>query len=635
MKLISLLSLNALVLVIIPKILSSQGLDLSIQKIPDSIRMNASQVVRFENIQLSISDLDHAKLNVHKMVTVLNESGKKALFFSELTDKYISLEDADFRLYDANGKLINKFKYHDLHTVGLAEGLMDDSKTYYLEIPSSTFPVTLESSYELRYKGLINYPGYDILEPEQGVEHSSYTAKVPIEIGLRYKAKNINLQPSITEDGKYKNFTWTVDNIAPIQYEKNSVSSEDCYPAVILAPYNFKLDDYEGNMESWANFGRFYGMLQKGMGSLPPERIQFFKNMVEGTTDIREKIRKTYDYLQNNFRYVSIQLGIGGFKPFPADLTDSRKYGDCKALSNYMQAVLNCLGIKSYQALINADFNREPVDPSFPCNEFNHVILCVPLPKDSVWLECTSRSTDFGVLGNFTENRNALLITEDGGILVPTPRSQMKENRFSSSSMVYLNTEGSAKTWTQFTTTGAYKQELIELADEKSDEQRNYAMETWNFKQPDSLGFARTNSNQVMLLTIRQEPENIAELKTSSKIFLAPRLYQLFPQKLPSAEKRQQDFYFNHPFEKSDTTLFFLPDGYILDAMPDNRSTKCKYGTYSCKYWLDEKRNAVYSTASIQWSQYKIPAADYPEVKKFFDDLNSDDLKRIILKKKN
>ena len=70
-----------------------------------------------------------------------------------------------------------------------------------------------------------------------------------------------------------------------------------------------------------------------------------------------------------------------------------------------MKAALKAVGIKSYIALINAKYNSEPVDPSFPENGFDHVILCIPQPKDSIWLECTSNTTDFGVLGSFTENR--------------------------------------------------------------------------------------------------------------------------------------------------------------------------------------------------------------------------------------
>src|SRR4030095_3800912 len=139
-----------------------------------------------------------------------------------------------------------------------------------------------------------------------------------------------------------------------------------------------------------------------------------FNNLVKDAPSESEKIKRIYEYMQNNFRYVSIQLGIGGYRPFSATFTDQKKYGDCKGLSNYMKAALKSVGIKSHIAIINAQYNAEPVDPDFPANNFNHAILCVP-GKDTIWLECTSSSAEFGKLGTFTENRNALLVTENGG----------------------------------------------------------------------------------------------------------------------------------------------------------------------------------------------------------------------------
>ncbi|MDQ6723014.1 MAG: hypothetical protein M3Z01_01935, partial [Thermoproteota archaeon] len=85
-------------------------------------------------------------------------------------------------------------------------------------------------------------------------------------------------------------------------------------------------------------------------------------------------------------------------------------------------------------------------DINYPSDPFNHVILCVPFDKDSIWLECTSNSNEFGVLGAFTENKNALLLTENGGVLISTPKSRSNENILNIKTKIYLDDQGGSKT---------------------------------------------------------------------------------------------------------------------------------------------------------------------------------------------
>ena len=49
--------------------------------------------------------------------------------------------------------------------------------------------------------------------------------------------------------------------------------------------------------------------------------------------DTREKIRVLYRYLQQNHRYISVQVGIGGMQPISASAVYTNGYGDCKGLS--------------------------------------------------------------------------------------------------------------------------------------------------------------------------------------------------------------------------------------------------------------------------------------------------------------
>jgi hypothetical protein len=602
--------------------------------VPENIKKNADVIVRSENIQFEIKDIDRAYLTVDKVITIANENGKSELAFREYTNKYIELTEAEIKVYDAAGKAVKKYKMSDMNTVANGDGLIDEGKITYYVVTTANYPITVEYKYELRFKGTLRYPDYSILKSKEGVENSSFTVKVPAELDLRYKEKNIQLKPEITTEDKYKVYKWSVKNMPPVEFEEGSVSFESRYPAIFLAPNRFKLYEYDGDMTSWKKFGNWENDLIKGLDVLPEDRKAFFTALVKNAPNDREKIRLVYQYLQKNFRYVSIQLGIGGYKPFPAVFTDQKKYGDCKGLSFYTHSVLNALGIKSYVALVNAGYNEEPADQDFPCNHFDHMILCVPQKKDTIWLECTSNTNEFAVLGNFTENRNALLITEDGGVLVPTPKSKSSDNAFNSFTRITMEDDASGKSVTALQTTGEYSQDIIQnMLDEKKDDQKKMLVNYYGFKQPDEFSVEKKQTDNNFTTIVNLAIEKIPEFVAGSKMFLSPRLYKIFSVNLPKAENRHNDFYFECPFEKNDTTVFNLPEGYISDALPSEKNIQCAYGTYVARCWYNEKEKAIYSTAKLVLLQYKIPAASYAAVKSFFDDVLKDDTQKIVIKK--
>lgn len=598
--------------------------------IPDSVKKDASVIKRYEHTIFEVTAIDRASIKTHEVYTLMNDKYQGALHFNESTDKFRTLEDVDIKVYDAKGKQVNKYRKKDLYMRASGEGLIEDGNIYSISIPVASYPVTVEYIYEVRYKGTLFYPRY---VPGHKVLQSTFTAKVPKNLDLRYLEKNIKLAPRITEDDKFKTYEWTGSNLPRIELEEGTATNESIYPCILLAPSRFKMDEYDGDMTSWKNLGTWYYDMHKGLDVLPENRKAFLKDLVKDAKDDREKVRLIYDYMQQNFRYVSIQLGIGGWRSLPANFTDQKKYGDCKGLTNYMQAALKAVGIKSYAALINSAYNREPLDPRFPMNGFNHVILCVPQTADSIWLECTSKTSDFDVLGSFTENRNALLITEEGGVLVSTPSSKWSDNKLDINSTIIIQSDGSGKTVSIFSTTGEFKEGMNAMLEAKKDDQKEAIVHGMGFKQPDEFVLNKKAVTSTLVTELEMSLEKVPEFMAGNKMFFSPRLYKLNGFKLPKAEKRKYDYYFHNPFQNTDTTLLQLPEGFVVDALPQAKQTQCKYASYTTKYWYDEGKKAIYSATSLVLNQMRIPAAEYAAVKKFFDEVVQDDAQRIVIRK--
>jgi hypothetical protein len=601
--------------------------------IPAALKEGAHVVKRYENITFNVKDVDQATYSIHQVLTVLDDEGKEALNFHETTSKLRSIDDVEIKVYDASGRQINKFKKKDLNKLASQGGLVEDGMHHFLEISVPSYPATVEYKYEIKYSGTLVYPSYIIQDSEEAVELSTYTAMVPGDLDLRYKAQKINIKPSETFDGKSKVYTWTVKNMVAYKDEEGTVGSRFYYPSVILAPNKFRHFNTYGDMSSWKSFGQWGYDLMKGLDELPEERKSFFVNLVKDANSDREKVALIYKYLQQNFRYVSIQLGIGGVKPFPAKFTDEKKYGDCKGLSLYMSAALKSVGIKSYCAYINARYNQEAVAPDFPCDRFDHMILCVPQVKDSIWLECTSPTSEFGVLGSFTENRNALLITENGGVLVATPASNSSSNIMNTTTTVKLAEDGSGTTETKVSSRGDFRELMNVVVTAKKDEQKKMIVRYLGFKQPDEFAIVKKAQEQTLDVDIDLSIEKIPQFSAGSKMFLNPRVYDLWKQVLPKAEDRKQDYYFESPFVRIDTTVYLLPADYVAESMPPSSNMKCDYGTFVTSYSYLKEKNQVISVARLELLKNRIPAAKYADVKKFFDNVISEDTHKVVIKK--
>ena len=76
---------------------------------------------------------------------------------------------------------------------------------------------------------------------------------------------------------------------------------------------------------NWLEFGKwYYDTLIKDGLELPESTKQKMIELTSVTQDSVEKARIVYSYVQEKVRYISVQVGIGGFKPMLANEVDNR-----------------------------------------------------------------------------------------------------------------------------------------------------------------------------------------------------------------------------------------------------------------------------------------------------------------------
>lgn len=627
------LIIRVLVFLLVPVIIFAQDKpEYRASLIPDSLKKNAHSVIREQVVNTEIGR--EITIKTRSVITALDESGADDLDFAAFEDKFNKLDFAEVRVFDAAGNQLKKYKKKEMEKVAYDDrmSVAVDGKVYYLDVPSFSTPFTVEIISETTRKGYTDISDFYPALYDQAIQVSVHTVTSTANNKLRYKNRKTDVQPVVSENGGVITWQWKVEQVKALQYEKGSPRGN--LPAVLITPTYFEMDDYAGDFMSWQRFGEWYWKLSEGAANLTPEKAAFFRDMVKDIPDTEGKIKKLYHFLQNNYRYVSIQLGIGGFKPFDAMYVEKNKFGDCKALSNFMQTILGAVGIKSHQALINAGSNENPVDPDFANNPFNHVILCVP-GKDSIWLECTSRDAPFGQLGSFTENRYALLITENGGKLVPTPRSRAADNLLTGKSHVALQPDGSAQATVEMKHTGSVHEMMRDdFWEQPEHKQKEFLVRHQGFKDYDQIGFEKETVANMGITRLNLHFSKLPDFSAGSKHFLRPHLYTVWSRELPEEEKgRTNEYVLGTIFVETDTTVWQLPDGYIAENLPASVSFSCSVSSFEAQYKTDAAAKTITAICRFELKQGRVPASQYAEARLYFQRVVKELEQKIIIKR--
>ena len=105
-------------------------------------------------------------------------------------------------------------------------------------------------------------------------------------------------------------------NIFGQKKEDYSPSVKDLFPKVMMGLERFHLEGVDGTATNWIDFGKWYSeKILAGTTDLPEETKVKIKAIVGDEKDPVKKAKLVYDFVQKKSRYVSIQVGIGGWKP--------------------------------------------------------------------------------------------------------------------------------------------------------------------------------------------------------------------------------------------------------------------------------------------------------------------------------
>ena len=606
-----------------------------VNKIPVQLRLGADAVVRTRSIKFTVKNESKAIKEETLAVTVFNKDGQDYGRLVLWYDKFKDIGDLDGTLYDEKGEEIRDLESSDIQDRSAFSdySLYEDSRVRVAELYYNRYPYTVEFKFEIDYDGYINWPSWYSRTSLDPVESSKFEVNVPENYKLRYWCNKDSVSPQISNEGR--RYFWHADNLAELSKDVAGDDIEDVATIVEIAPTVFEIDGVEGSMRSWKEFGEWAYKLYNGKDVLPEAALNDIHSLISASDDERSKISKLYKYMQGRTRYVSIQLGIGAWQPFDAAYVHERGYGDCKALSNYMTSILKAAGIRAYPVLINNGGDRLPLIREFPSNQFNHVIVCVPDKGDTFWLECTSQNMTPGNLGWSNENREALMLTPEGGKIVSVPASYSEKNFEYKKINVKLYLNGAELS-------GAIKyggnrevSVLSVMKDVIPSEQEKWILRSFEVPDIKLKGFnfnLPADKEDEIDLNIKAELTKYASV-SGSRLFFYPNLMERRTYAPKKVHERLSPVRFKFPYKDVDSVIYTIPGGYKVEAVPDEVKLTSSFGEFHSRTEKTTGNGLLY-VRSLEIKNYSIPAENYDEYRKFFEDIVKADRVQVVLVKK-
>lgn len=619
-------------------LLSAQKSDFTIIAISDSLKENANAIVRLNQTDIAIASQRSMNIKTKRVVTVLNEHGLEAVEAYENYDKSSPVKNILATIFDAYGKEIKKVKKGDFRDVSAVSGstLFSDSRYLYLDYTPVQYPITVIFESEIETSNTAFIPQWMPLHDYAvSIEKSILNISYPSNLGFKYKEFNFsNFNIKKTKETA-TGISFEVTKIAAQKEETASPSVSSLFPRVMMGLELFHLEGVDGNAKSWTEFGKWYNeKILTGTTDLPEATKAKIKALVGVETDPIKKAQIIYKYVQEKSRYVSIQVGIGGWKPMLANDVDRLGYGDCKALSNYTKALLSVVDVPSYNVVLYGNPRKRDIDADFVSMQGNHMILAVPNKDKYIFLECTSQVDPFGYQGTFTDDRDVLVVKPEGGEIVHTKIYEDADNLQVSKGGYSISENGDFSGKIGIVSEGSQYNQKFNNDKLSPTEMETFYKDYWS--TINNLKIKKITFKNDVDKVIFTENAEIAAVNygklSANKMMFALNAFNPLTQSVKRIRNRKNPLEVQRGSVDVDEIEIALPVAFSIEYLPENVEIKGKFGEYKTEIIKKDNNTIVYKRKFFL-KKGLYTNKEYDEFRLFMEQISRNDNAKIILNK--
>jgi len=209
---------------------------------------------------------------------------------------------------------------------------------------------------------------------------------------LRYQAVGTTAEPRIARSGGTTEYVWQWSDLVPLTTEDETPSWHVSYPWIELSEFT-----------DWSSVVRWAIALYPPV-ELPAELQALCAKWQRASDSPEARLQSALDFVQQQIRYLAIELGAGSYKPRSPQTVYAQRFGDCKDKAYLLCTLLRRMGMAASPVLVDT-YGRSLLGSRLPSPlDFNHVIVEVTVGGRQYFVDPTRTYQRGPVADRFVPN---------------------------------------------------------------------------------------------------------------------------------------------------------------------------------------------------------------------------------------
>ena len=416
------------------------------------------------------------------------------------------------------------------------------------------------------------------------------------------------LTSTTTEEGDQQILRFAAHDLPKVDIEPAMPGYAEVTPYLHVSTY-----------ASWAEVGTWYWRLIADQLAADQTLRQAAHVAASHAVSARDKVQAIHALVVTGTRYVGLEFGIHGFKPYKVTQVLSRRFGDCKDKASLMVALLREVGVDAELVLLRTRrAGRIDTSPA-SLAVFDHAIVYVPALE--IYLDGTAEFSGMSELPSQDQGVMGLRVSARGAVLVDTPVLPSSRNVAWRRWTIDVASSGQARVDETLSISGQAAADWREHYQTPGERLDRYG-KVWTARHPGAV----LSSVEMPGLDDRTRPVLVRASATVPHLGMPYGERELvfsitaregdFTRAYARLSTRRQDLVIAYPWQHDEEMIFQLPVSMHVAHLPATRTVTSDFGYFRLEVSTDAS-GRVHVRSALDVTSYRLTPADYPRFREF------------------